>query len=871
MQITIHTCFSMTSTIKLRGLLTSLLFLFSVSAIANEQQQLDVLADNLVVKYQIIDNINAQDCDANTAGGLCFDGLLSFSFKQQPPTFNWSVYFSHVAPIQYSGHPHLSIHHINGDLHRIDFKSDLVKANSKIDIPFKAAFWHAAKSDLLPNFFVTAKSLQARTIKSTVASIDPLTGLQVLPHAGHWNTEKQYKRGKGDQLPLADGPELYAHYQAIIGQNSNVEHSVVNVIPMVETFTEVSSYLSIEQGISIDAEVLAGYPQALTLLKEAGVKIQQAGIPVTIQHVEDLGNAEAYRLIIEQSNIKLESSTSAGTNYGLMTLLQLYNPQSKRLPITQISDSPRFDFRGMHIDVSRNYHGKQAILDLIQQMYLYKLNKLHLHLADDEGWRLEIPGLPELTEVGAFRCFDLTETKCLLPQLGNGPERDTATNGFLTVADYKEILTFAAKRNVEVIPSLDMPGHSRAAVKAMQLRYKKFIKQGESEKANEYLLSDFEDATVYSSVQFYHDNTINPCMDSTYRFVDKVIDELVKMHEQAGVPLSRYHMGADETAGAWKQSPICEQFINEEIAISHTDDLLAYFVGRMIQIGQNKGLVVGAWSDGLEHVKKKQAPGLVQANVWDTLFWGGHKRADELANEGVQTVLSSPDVLYFDFPYRNHPAEPGYYWASKNTDSFKVFQFMPENLPAMAELWLDRMGKPYSAKQEQLPINPLTGIQGQFWSELTRTNNQLEYMLYPRLQALAERAWHKGAWELPATANRTYSQSSNWFTTLRESQMKQDWSRFSQQLSAFSFRQLYSSDLNFRLPPPGAVIKQQTLHVNNLYHGLTTEFKVGDGEWQTYHQPIKVNGEVWVRSKMSTVDKYSAAYAVSSQVVMEKQ
>ena len=139
----------------------------------------------------------------------------------------------------------------------------------------------------------------------------------------------------------------------------------------------------------------------------------------------------------------------------------------------------------------------------------------------------------------------------MVPQLGAGLDKTVAVNGYYSVADYTEILKAATARHIQVLPSLDMPGHSRAAVKAMAARYQKYMALEEEEKAKEFLLYDANDPTVYSSVQFYGDNTINACMESSYAFVKEVMSQVKQIHADAGQPLTRYHIGADETAGAW--------------------------------------------------------------------------------------------------------------------------------------------------------------------------------------------------------------------------------------------------------------------------------------------------------------------------------
>jgi hexosaminidase len=161
-------------------------------------------------------------------------------------------------------------------------------------------------------------------------------------------------------------------------------------------------------------------------------------------------------------------------------------------------------FRGLHVDVARNFHSKAEILAILDQMAAYKLNRLHLHLADDEGWRVEIAGLPELTTIGSRRCHDLAERTCLLPQLGAGPDPSAPVNGFYSRADYIEIVRAAQARHIQVIPSFDMPGHSRAAIKAMEARAARLRAEGKPEaEAGRYLLSEAGNASVYSSIQHY--------------------------------------------------------------------------------------------------------------------------------------------------------------------------------------------------------------------------------------------------------------------------------------------------------------------------------------------------------------------------------
>lgn len=498
-------------------------------------------------------------------------------------------------------------------------------------------------------------------------------------------------------------------------------------------------------------------------------------------------------------------------------------------------------------------------------------------MGDDEGWRLEIPGLPELTDVGAKRCFDPSEQQCLMPQLGAGTNPNNINNGYYSVEDYKELLKAASARHIQVIPSLDMPGHSRAAIKSMEARYDKYVALEQKDIAQQYLLSDPNDKTKYSSIQFYSDNTINACQESSYAFVKKVMTEVQKIHNEAGQPLTRYHIGADETAGAWLESPVCNAFIeNNDKGITDMKQLGAYFVERVANMLADMGIEPAAWSDGLEHTNPEKMPSVVQANAWGHLPWGAHHTLNKLVNRNWQVVLSIPDVTYFDFPYEADPKEHGYYWASRRTNTEKVFQFMPQNIPVHAEFWLDRQDNPFVI-DDTLQINdqgkvihqPMKegkryfGIQGQLWSENIRTNEMAEYKVFPRLIALAERAWHKASWAVPYNyLGERYDQSSNHFNSRLKQIREQQWVLFANALGQKELPKLDKAGVNYRLPTVGAKIEQGILYANIAFPGLTIEFKDGQKDWQIYSGPTAVGHNVQVRAISSDGQRKGRVVAV---------
>ncbi|MFT7561060.1 MAG: hexosaminidase, partial [Flavobacteriales bacterium] len=555
------------------------------------------------------------------------------------------------------------------------------------------------------------------------------------------------------------------------------------------------------------------------------------------------------------------------------------------IPLVEIYDEPRYQFRGMHVDLARNFHSKDFVLDLIEQMATYKLNKLHLHMGDDEGWRLEIRGLPALTQVGAFRCHDLTETRCLLPQLGSGSDPDftSAVNGFYTIADYKEILEAATARHIQVIPSFDMPGHSRAVIKSMEARYRRLMAEGKEAEANRYRLIDPEDTTKYYSIQFYTDNTINVCIQSTYDFIDKVIDEVKLVHQEAGHPLTRYHIGADETAGAWIESPACKKYM-EANDIHDVERLGPHFIERLSAQLIQKGIEVGGWSDGLSHTNFDKMPERVQSNIWDVLAWGGSASAHKQVNAGWEVVLSTPDALYFDFPHEADPKESGYYWGTRRVNTRKVFSFMPGNIPVHAEIWkspaeqpfviddtlrLDAHGDVISGPMKK--GKSIAGIQGQLWSETARSDDWAEYQIYPRFMALAERAWSKPAWEPDYNySGAVYSHETKLFNDDLQAKRDKDWARFTSILAGKEFSKLDAANIFYRIPTVGAVINSNgVLSANIIFPGMAIEYRVGSSDWIEYSEPVtlqnyEVGTEVSVRSRSMDGTRYGRSLVVSN-------
>ena len=642
------------------------------------QEQLGAFASDLQLNYQVLSNFQSEEsCQGKSP---CFSAQLTFSVNNNFADKNWAIFFSHTRPVFWSSSDDFNLEHINGDLHKITPKQNFrgFEHNRSYQLQLKAEGWFVAETDVMPNYYITAEGLKPQSIIASQSLQQKGSELAYQPHAMPFSKPEQYLRKVDDKLELATPVNTFVRNQQINAANS---YAPLRIIPKVLSQQSNGQYLNLQAGINPVTELTRDYSAAFELLATTGIKTSPTGVAVELLWNEKLAN-EAYTLTIGENGIAITASSKPGVFYALMSISQLYRQKSQSLPQTHIVDEPRYAFRGLHLDLARNFQPLATIKQIMGQMAWLKMNKLHLHLADDEGWRLQIKDLPELTQIGAYRCHDLTERQCLLPQLASGPERNSPVNGFYTEQQYIELLELARELNIEVIPSLDMPGHARAAVKAMLARYHRLMQQEKKAEAEEFLLTDLQDSSQYRSIQYYNDNTINPCIDSSYHFIQTVITRVQSMHQQAQHPLKRYHIGADETAGAWSASPACQKLTSHRPELDSAEKLTGYFIERVATMISGMGVIPAGWSDGMSHVDSSKLMGIAQANVWSTLDHNAAELTHSFSNKGWDTVLSLPEVLYFDFPYAVDPKEPGYYWASRQTDSYQVFEFMPDNLPA---------------------------------------------------------------------------------------------------------------------------------------------------------------------------------------------
>ena len=816
---------------------------------AATQQALNSLGNEMSVRLSILDNHPA-NCPGQGDGCFLSELDLAMPARLDPDLArgDFKIYFSSVSPVIQGDSDAFTVRLINGDLHVLEPRAGVTLRPAKtyaVKLWSQGHFFSAYYP--MPNMFLVSGNLTPTVIAATRTTSDPDSGLEVLPFVAPMTDSARLATQAADDQTRWQTPErafdLYADRAAPGGRPDT---AIIPAPMLVQRPAGPTVDLAHGVRLSLSGMQRPHLEAALADLASSGVHVGTTGPALRIRvSPRSKLHAEGYRLSVRDGAIDITAADANGARYALESLAQEAAHEHGLLRPLVIEDAPRLAFRGQHLDLARNFHSKAEVLKLVEQMGRYKLNKLHLHLGDDEGWRLQMARFPELTEVGGFRCYDPSETHCLLPQLGAGPDRNTPVNGYLTRADYIEIVRAADARGIEVIPSFDMPGHSRAAIHSMEARYRKLMAQGRKADAEQFRLAEPGDTTQYRSVQNYSDNTLNVCLPSTYRFIDAVLDEVAAMHRAAGAPLKTYHMGGDETAGAWSGSPACKALMAKTGL--KVEQLGPMFIERVSNMVAAKGIEVAGWSDGLDHTDPTKMPRRVQSDIWGDLFTAAPAEAHRTANLGWTAIMAEPNVLYFDVPYAPHPLERGYDWPTRGTDTFKVFSFLPENLPANASVMKDIQNKP-TTMTDPVPLQPgrgFAGAQANLWSETVRRDSLVDYMLFPRLLALSERAWHRASWEPPYAPGASYSYADG---KVDLNALKRDWNGFAAKLPEH-LQALERAGIFYRIAPPGARVANGMLEANSEFPGQSIEYRSKGGRWLLYQGAVRVNAPVELRTR----------------------
>ena len=413
---------------------------------------------------------------------------------------------------------------------------------------------------------------------------------------------------------------------------------------------------------------------------------------------------EAYNLVVTPSEIIITADSAAGLFYGIQTLLQLLPKEIESnkaiknidwiIPAVTIDDYPRFAWRGAMLDVARHFFTKEEVKGFIDNMVKYKFNVLHFHLTDDQGWRIEIKSLPNLTKVGAWRPERVGKW-------GNTPKPDPKEpktyGGFYTHEDIRELVNYAGERYMTILPEIEGPGHSLATVAS----YPEL-----SCTDSNYYVSVGDKIINWHSKGFTAllDNTLCPANEKVYDFLDKVFTEVAALF-----PSQYIHMGGDECPkDFWRNNPRIKELMQRE-KLKDMHEVQSYYVKRVEKILKSKGKKLIGWDEILDGGLPEDAT---------VMSWRGMKGGIRAAKDGHKVVMSPHNHAYYDL-YQGDPlAEPPTYEMVRLRDSYK-FEPVPEG------------------------VNPdmILGGQGNVWTEQLQNMRAVQYMVWPRALAVAESVW----------------------------------------------------------------------------------------------------------------------------------
>lgn len=499
------------------------------------------------------------------------------------------------------------------------------------------------------------------------------------------------------------------------GQQSNSEF---NIIPEPVSVVKKSGNFVLPDVITISTPNVAEMEFVNSVLERkftvaTGKTVQlkkndkKANIIITLnkKNDESLGD-EGYKLNVDESNISISANKPAGLLYGVQTLLQLLPPQIESnelvedvdwiVPTVEITDYPRMGWRGLMLDVSRHFFTVDEVKQFIDNMVKYKYNILHWHLTDDEGWRIEIKSLPKLTEIGAWRVEKIGTFNYFSDPLPDEPKN---YGGFYTHEDIREVVKYAAERFIDVMPEIDVPGHSLAAIAS----YPELSCTPGAENYNVRAGEPIMDWSTHPPTGLI-DDTMCPANEYVYEFMDKVMTEVAQLF-----PFEYIHTGGDEAPhNFWEKSPQVQELMKKE-GLKSMYEVQSYFGKRLEKIVQSKGKKMMGWDEILEG-------GITPTT--SLMSWRGIEYGIEASNSGHFVVMTPMQYVYIDLMQGDASTEPPVYTSLRLN---QVYKFDPVPEGANADFIL--------------------GGQANLWTEQVYNIRQAEYMVWPRGFAVAESLW----------------------------------------------------------------------------------------------------------------------------------
>lgn len=422
---------------------------------------------------------------------------------------------------------------------------------------------------------------------------------------------------------------------------------------------------------------------------------------------DDAIGDEGYKLVVSDSQIKISANKPVGLLYGAQTMLQLFPAQIESdklvegvdwtVPAVEITDYPRMGWRGLMLDVSRHFFTVDEVKQFIDNMVKYKYNLLHWHLTDDEGWRIEIKSLPKLTEVGAWRVEKIGTFNYFSDPLPDEPKN---YGGFYTHEDIREIVQYAAERFIDVMPEIDVPGHSLAAIAAYPELSCTPGAENYNVRAGEPIMDWSQGHPPIGLV----DDTLCPANEYVYEFMDKVMTEVAELF-----PFEYIHTGGDEAPhNFWEASPQVQELMKRE-GLKTMPEVQSYFGKRLEKIVQSKGKKMMGWDEILEG-------GITPTTA--LMSWRGIEYGIEASKSGHYVVMTPSQYVYIDLMQGDVTTEP----------------------PVYATLRLNQVYK-FNPVPEGANGDYILGGQANLWTEQVYNIRQVEYMTWPRAFAVAESVW----------------------------------------------------------------------------------------------------------------------------------
>ncbi len=498
---------------------------------------------------------------------------------------------------------------------------------------------------------------------------------------------------------------------------SAISQSTINIIPKPVELTQKTGYFNLNRSTVIIANTASKHNADMLnfyLKKFYGFTLQVKNISPyqNVKNVITLGTLypgdrkkDQYFLNVEGNKISIGGTSSAGLFYGIQTLLQLLptdkdSINNNQFQISQLSitDYPRFPYRGMHLDVGRHFFGVEEVKKYIDYLAYHKFNTFHWHLTEDQGWRIEIKKYPLLTSVGGFRNGTIIGHH---PGTGND---SIHYGGFYTQQQIKDVIKYAKDRYITIIPEIEMPGHSSAAIAAYP-KLSCFPDESTLIKSNTPWAGSRSGKQVQQTWGVFED--VYCPSEYTFKFLENVLDEVMQLF-----PSKYIHIGGDECPkDAWKRSEFCQKLIKEK-NLKDENGLQTYFISRIEKYLNSKGRNIIGWDEILE--------GGLTPNA-TVMSWRGEDGGVAAAKQHHNVVMTPGKYCYFDHSQL------------KNDDSLTIGGYLPLDTVYSYE----PVPKELNAEEAKYVL----GAQGNVWTEYIANNSKLEYMILPRMSALSEVLW----------------------------------------------------------------------------------------------------------------------------------